>query len=219
MKKPPELLKHDAILTNWRSYPEGSVERAKAIGMELLATCTNLEATIQLWESKCDIVAKEQAWKPLGLKSREDFIKAVTGRTETAVRKKITKTQEIRERRASHPGETQQQTADAVGCSQQMVAKIDRLLTTKSCETQEKVVAPAWITDPHQQANFRKLSADERARLEALPADERRGSVRQAAIAAGIVKVPSVIDQLRKLWAKATEADRRTFMDEVSSGR
>ena len=46
-----------------------------------------------------------------------------------------------------------------------------------------------------------------------------RGSVRQAAIAAGIVKVPSVLDQLRRLWAKASEADRRTFMDEVSHGR
>lgn len=46
-----------------------------------------------------------------------------------------------------------------------------------------------------------------------------RGSVRQAAIAAGIVKVPSVLDQLRKLWAKASEADRRTFMDEVEHGR
>jgi hypothetical protein len=46
-----------------------------------------------------------------------------------------------------------------------------------------------------------------------------RGSVRQAAIAAGIVKVPSVLDTLRKLWAKATDADRRTFMDEVSHGR
>lgn len=46
-----------------------------------------------------------------------------------------------------------------------------------------------------------------------------RGSVRQAAIAAGIVKVPSVLDKLRKLWGKASEADRRTFMDEVSSGR
>lgn len=46
-----------------------------------------------------------------------------------------------------------------------------------------------------------------------------RGSVRQAAIAAGIVKVPSVLDQLRKLWAKASEADRRTFMEEVVHGR
>lgn len=44
-------------------------------------------------------------------------------------------------------------------------------------------------------------------------------SVRQAAIAAGIVKVPSVLDQLRKLWAKASEADRRTFMEEVGRGR
>jgi hypothetical protein len=46
-----------------------------------------------------------------------------------------------------------------------------------------------------------------------------RGSVRQAAIAAGIVKVPSVLEKLRKLWAKASEADRRAFMDEVSHGR
>lgn len=216
MKKPPELLKHHAILTNWRSYPEGSVERAKAIGMELLATCTNLEATIQLWESKCDIVAKEQAWRPLGLKSREDFIKAVTGRTETAVRKKITKTQAIRERRASHPGETQQQTADAVGCSQQMVAKIDRMLTTKTSETEQKVVVPSWVTSKDMQAAFRKLPADERARLEVLPEGERRGAVRQAAIAAGIVKVPGVLDQFLRLWKKATPDERqriRTFCE------
>jgi hypothetical protein len=46
-----------------------------------------------------------------------------------------------------------------------------------------------------------------------------RGSVRQAAIAAGIVKVQSVLDKIRTLWAKATEADRRIFMDEVSHGR
>jgi hypothetical protein len=46
-----------------------------------------------------------------------------------------------------------------------------------------------------------------------------RGSVRQAAIAAGIVKVPSLLDQLRKLWAKASDADRRTFMEEIKDGR
>lgn len=45
-----------------------------------------------------------------------------------------------------------------------------------------------------------------------------RGSVRAAAIAAGIVKVPSVLDQLRKIWAKASEADRKAFMDEVMRG-
>ena len=207
MKKPPELLKHHAILTNWRSYPEGSVERAKAIGMELLATRTNLEATIQLWELKCDIVAKEQAWRPLGLKSREDFIKAVTGRTETAVRKKITKTEAIRERRASHPGETQQQTADAVGCSRELVKKV-AAVGTKSCESQQKVPVPSWVTSKHMQAAFRKLPADERARLEALPEGERRGAVRQAAIAAGIVKVPTTLEAFLRLWKKASAEER-----------
>jgi len=44
-------------------------------------------------------------------------------------------------------------------------------------------------------------------------------STHAAAIAAGIVKVPSVLDQLRKLWAKASEADRRTFMEEAKDGR
>ena len=218
MKKPPELLKHDAILTNWRSYPEGSIERAKSIGLELLATCTNLEATIQLWESKCSIVAKEQAWKPLGLKSREDFIKAVTGRTEKAVASKITKTQAIRERRALKPDETQQQTADAVGCDKGFVSKVVRGLTERS-ESEPLGNCPSWVTHKDMQAAFRKLPADERERLEALPDDQRRGAVRQAAIAAGIVKVPGVLDQLRKIWAKATEADRRTFMDEVGHGR
>ena len=31
-------------------------------------------------------------------------------------------------------------------------------------------------------------------------------------------KVPSVLDQLRKLWEKASEADRKAFMDEVMRG-
>ena len=63
-----------------------------------------------------------------------------------------------------------------------------------------------------------RLKRDHDAIFQRLAAGEFT-SVRQAAIAAGIVKVPSVLDQLRKLWAKASEADRRTFMDEVTHGR
>jgi hypothetical protein len=63
-----------------------------------------------------------------------------------------------------------------------------------------------------------RLKRDHDAIFQRLAAGEF-ASVRQAAIAAGIVKVPSVLDKLRTLWAKATEADRRTFMDEVSHGR
>lgn len=133
-------------------------------------------------------------------------------------KEQITKTQAIRQRRASQPAETQQQTATAVGCDKGFVSKVVRGLTEKS-HSEQKVNCPDWLTNPNQQAAFRKLPADERARLEALPADQRRGSVRQAAIAVGIVKVPGVLDQLRKIWAKATDADRRTFMEEIKDGR
>ena len=63
----------------------------------------------------------------------------------------------------------------------------------------------------------RRLKADHPELWAAVEAGTK--STHAAAIAAGIVRVPSVLDQLRKLWAKATEADRRTFMDEVSDGR
>jgi len=81
MRRPPELLKHDGILTNWRTYPAGSIERAKSLGLEVLATSTNVEAIQALWQSKLDIIAKERAWEPLGLKSCDDFVQAVTGQT------------------------------------------------------------------------------------------------------------------------------------------
>lgn len=212
MKRPPELLKHSGILTNWRNYPEGSIERAKSLGLELLATCSELDATIEMWEAKCRVVAKEQAWKPLGLKSCEDFIKAVTGRSDANVRKEITKTQAIRERRASHPDETQQATADAVGCSQQMVAKIDRALTTESSQREQKVVIPDWVTRNNERAAFRKLPAEERERLEGLPADRRRGAVRAAAVAAGIIRVPSKLQLAQKAFVRLNVDDRLEFI-------
>lgn len=212
MKRPPELLRHSGILTNWRNYPEGSIERAKSLGLELLATCGRLDATIELWETMCGVVAKEQAWKPLGLKSCEDFIKAVTGRSDANVRKEITKTQAIRERRASHPDETQQATADAVGCDKGLVSRVSRGLT-ESSETEQKVNIPDWITHQDIRAAFRKLPAEERERLEGLPADRRRGAVRAAAVAAGIIRVPSPLEMGKKAFTKMDDQARKDFLE------
>ena len=63
MRKPPELLKHDGILTNWRTYPAGSIERAKSLGLEILATSTSLEITRELWETTLAVVSRERAWE------------------------------------------------------------------------------------------------------------------------------------------------------------
>jgi hypothetical protein len=41
-------------------------------------------------------------------------------------------------------------------------------------------------------------------------------SVRAAAIAAGIVKVPTALDKLRSAWSKATPEERKTFLAEAT---
>jgi hypothetical protein len=41
-------------------------------------------------------------------------------------------------------------------------------------------------------------------------------SVRQAAIAAGIVKVPGGLDRLRAAWKKATKEERLAFLEEIN---
>ena len=212
MRRLPPLLKHDAILSNWRSYPKGSIERAKALGIEVLSTCSSLEATIELWESEKAVVAEEQPWKPLGLSSLEAFIEAVTGRSEKEVAKQITKTEAIRERREKHPNETQQQTADAVGCDQSLVAKV----MNKSSQSDESFIVPDWLSNPNMRAAFRKLPEDEQERIAGLSQEERRGSVRRAALAAGVVKDRTPFQLLCAAWKRADASDRESFMTWVN---
>lgn len=54
--------------------------------------------------------------------------------------------------------QTQQQTADPVGCSRELVKKVDAA-GTKSSESEEKVPIPEWVKDVHMRAAFRKLAA------------------------------------------------------------
>jgi hypothetical protein len=63
---------------------------------------------------------------------------------------------------------------------------------------------------------LRRLSRLEGSWLDRYEAGEFK-SVRAAAIAAGIVKVPTVIDKLRAAWKKATKEDRLAFLEEIAS--
>jgi len=211
VKPIPKLLKHNGILTNWRTYPAGSIERAKALGLEVLFVRKRLSTTLELWESQISVVDAEQAWIPLGLQSRDEYVHAILGETDQEIRQKITKTEAIRARRAEHPDETQQATADAVGCSQQMVAKVDQMITTKLSETDKKVVIPEWICDREKQAAFRRLPSSEQQRLVDLPPDQRRGAVRRAAIDAGIIRLPTPLDQGKKAFNRMDDESRCEF--------
>ena len=61
----------------------------------------------------------------------------------------------------------------------------------------------------------RRLKRDHPAIFAQLAAGQYR-SVREAAIAAGLVKTKTSLDRLRADWRRATQEERRTFLDEVT---
>jgi hypothetical protein len=121
---------------------------------------------------------------------------------------------------AEHPEMSVRQVAAEAGCSERTAA------SAKSCNKTDSL--PEKLHTAADESNATGLSTATIYRQRRLKADHPdlwaqvevgEKSTHAAAIEAGIVKVPSVLEQLRKLWAKASEADRRTFMDEVSRGR
>ena len=186
MKSLPAILKGSGILTHYSTYPTGSIERAKSIGIKLIGSSNSLDSTLAMWQSECDIVEREQPWKPLGLKSSSDFIKAVTGRTEKAIRKEITKAQHARAqavevRQGAH--------VDNVNMSVIRGGNGSEYLLRRLAKT-----APDFL-DRYEAGEFK--------------------SVRAASIAAGHIKVATVLQRLLKLWEKATEAERRKFKQAI----
>jgi hypothetical protein len=105
-----------------------------------------------------------------------------------------------------------------IGVSRQAVGKAatrsDSLLSKVAPASDESAATGLSTATIYRQ---RRLKANHPGLWAQVEAGEK--STHSAAIEAGIVKVPSVLDTLRKLWAKATEADRRTFIDEVVNGR
>lgn len=117
----------------------------------------------------------------------------------------------------AHPEMTVRQVAAEAGCSHQTAQravvsqKTDSL--PKKCDTAADEAADSGLSTATIYRQ-RRLKADHPELWAEVEAGTK--STHAAAIAAGIVKVPGVLDQLRKLWAKATDADRRTFKDEIN---
>jgi AraC-like DNA-binding protein len=133
---------------------------------------------------------------------------------------KVTATQAAAAVFAEDSTKTVRQVAAEVGCSVRTAHKgkvftqsdsLSKTVNTASDESSATRLSTATI---YRQ---RKLKAEHPELWAEVEAGTK--STHGAAIAAGIVKVPSVLNQLRKLWAKASEADRQAFMDEVGHVR
>lgn len=133
---------------------------------------------------------------------------------------KVTATQAAAAAYAEDKTKTVRQVAAEVGCSvgtahaAKVFSENDSLPEKLNTVADESAATGLSTATIYRQ---RRLKADHPVLWAEVEAGKK--STHAAAIEAGIVKVPSVLDQLRKLWSKATDADRRTFMDEVSHGR
>jgi hypothetical protein len=198
----PRLLQHPGILGHWREYREGSIERAKALGLEVLFTFQRVETTKSLWQAEKELVEREQPWIILGLPSLDAFIEAVTGHSESEADAKISKSDQIRARRQEHPHETQQQTADAVGCDQAHVSRV----MTKNSNLEKRVITPDYKSDTSK-ARFRKLTPAKQEQVRS-----KQLSLNQAALEEGVIKTKTPLEHLRHWWAKASLGDRQAFL-------
>jgi hypothetical protein len=194
MQPTPSICKHKGILTHWSGYPEGSVERAKALGIEIWSTSKDLQTTLKLWEGKLAILRREKPWQVLGLNTADDFVKAIVGKTTKEIGKEIAKRTQIRQLREDHPEWTQQRIADEVGVDK---AYVSRTLT-KPSESDNSVNTPDHLNGHSEKADFRKLPMDMREAVA-----QKKISLNAAAIQAGIRKRPSQGELCVKAFRKA----------------
>jgi len=119
-----------------------------------------------------------------------------------------------------HPEMSVRQVAAGAGCSKSQAHRAKVSLDSNSLPEKRDTIADESAATGLSEATIarqRRLKSDHPELWAEVEAGTK--STHAAAIAAGIVKVPSVLDTLRKLWAKASEADRITFMEEIGHGR
>ena len=195
MQPTPSICKHKGILTYWGDYPEGSIERAKALGIEVWSTSKSLQTTLRLWESQLAILRREKPWQVLGLNTADDFVKAVVGKTTKEIGKEIAKRTQIRQLREDHPEWTQQRIADEVGVSRQYAHEV---LSSKKSDSDKTVDIPLCLQSRTDQADYRKLPQDMREAVA-----QKKISLNAAAIQSGIRTRPSQGELCVKAFRKA----------------
>ena len=175
MNHVPNLLKHNSILVHYTTYPEGSVERAKALGLNLWSTYRRVESTVGLWETECQIVAKEEAWKPLGVGSLEDYIAAITGKSSVAVEQELFERAEAKKDKGKQGRKSKVIDGDSI--------------SYERGTTNENIL--------------RRLARDHNGIFEKVKSGEL--TINQAAIAAGIRKKPSHNDTALKAFRRSQD--------------
>ena len=219
-----KITKHFDYLTPF-SEAKTKDELIEIATLKYPKACSILETDAGFFARVVEELRQYRVWEALGFRSFEDFcvtefkktldevdgivgtVKVLTNSgVEQPTLREVTKTQAIIQRRDKYPDESQQETADAVGCAQSLVAMV---INKGSYRT--FIDIPNWIKGKADKATFKKLSSANQDKVR----KAGRGSLRGIAVAAGVVKVPTVLEQLRRFWKKATPTERREFLAEI----
>ena len=221
-----KITKHFDYLTPF-SEAKTKDELIEIATLKYPKACSILETDAGFFARVVEELRQYRVWEALGFKSFEDFcvtefkktldevdgivgtVKVLTNSgVDQPTLREVTKTQAIIQRRDKYPDETLQEIADEIGVSRQFVHKV---VSTQPSASEKIVDRPEWIKSNNEKAAFNKLSKPDQEKVR----KAGKGSLRGIAIAAGVVKVPTVLEQLHQLWKKATPTERREFLAEI----
>ena len=221
-----KITKHFDYLTPF-SEAKTKDELIEIATLKYPKACSILETDAGFFARVVEELRQYRVWEALGFKSFEDFcvtefkktldevdgivgtVKVLTNSgVDQPTLREVTKTQAIVQRREKYPDETLQETANEIGVSRQFVHQV---VSSNVSPRDILLDTPEWIQSRTHKSTFRKLSKPDQEKVR----KAGKGSLRGIAIAAGVVKVPTVLEQLHRLWKKATPTERREFLAKI----
>ena len=198
--KLPEVLRVKGILYNYNDYPQGSIERAKALFADMWDKSQLTETVISVWDDAKTRILKEKAWENLGYPDPETVLREIFGERYDLV--ELGKVHLGPERLVTEAEEEGRRTLGGHGGDRRSEeAKADQgdIVTLKERGNSAEYLKARLIRD-----GFHDIAAR---------VDAGEISARAGAIEAGIIKVKTplekVLDLLPKLTAKDKAALRR----------
>ena len=174
--KLPEVLRVKGILYNYTDYPQGSIERAKALFADMWDKSQLTETVISVWDDAKTRILKEKAWEKLGYPDPETVLREIFGERYDLVElgkvhlgperlvaeaEEIGRSEMARQAKAENPELGPTEIGRMVGCDKTTVR--DALAVGKKVSLKPK--APRHIADKRGQADFRKLSPEGQERV------------------------------------------------------
>ena len=198
--KLPEVLRVKGILYNYTDYPQGSIERAKALFADMWDKSQLTETVISVWDDAKTRILKEKAWENLGYPDPETVLREIFGERYDLV--ELGKVHLGPERLVTEAEEEGRRVLGGHGGDRRSEeAKADQgdIVTLKERGNSAEYIKARLIRD-----GFHDIAAR---------VDAGEISARAGAIEAGIIKVKTplekVLDLLPKLTAKDKAALRR----------